>query len=128
MSEENVEAVRKGLSAYARGDIDGFLESLDPDVVWDPAEEPPMTGREAVRAYLQRWESAWDKVEAKAEEIVDAGDRVLVTVRFKGRGRGSGIEVSARSHQVSTLRNGKTVRWEEFGERVSALEAAGLAG
>ncbi len=126
MSQENVEIVRKAFQAYARGDLGEMLANLDPDITWSPAEEAPTHGPNAVRAYLERWESAWEELETTPEEFIDAGDRVFVTVHFRGRGRESGIEVEARSHQVYVLRNGKTVRMDEFTERSEALRAAGL--
>ena len=49
------------------------------------------------------------EIEATAEEFIDAGDRVVVSAYFKGRGRGSGIEVAARFYDVYTLRDGKVV-------------------
>jgi ketosteroid isomerase-like protein len=56
------------------------------------------------------------------------GDRVLVTVRFRARGRGSGIAVGARLYDLFTLRKGKIVRMDQFSERSEALEAAGRRG
>lgn len=122
-----MEVVRKGFEAYGRGDLDGVLANVDPDVIWNPAEETATQGLDAVRAYLERWASVWEELETTAEEFIDAGDRVLVTVHFRGRGRGSGIEVEARSYHVHRLRNGKTVRWDEFTDRSEALDAAGLS-
>jgi ketosteroid isomerase-like protein len=37
MSQENVEAFKRGLDAYNRRDLDALLETLDPDVEWHPA-------------------------------------------------------------------------------------------
>jgi hypothetical protein len=34
MSQENVEAFRRGARAYDRRDIDALLDELDPDVEW----------------------------------------------------------------------------------------------
>jgi ketosteroid isomerase-like protein len=45
---------------------------------------------------------------------------------FRARGRGGGVEVRARLHEVYTMRNRKILRVDEFGERAHALEAAGL--
>jgi ketosteroid isomerase-like protein len=47
-------------------------------------------------------------------------------ILFRGRGRGSGVEVEARFYEVYTVRDGRTVRWEEFSDRAEALKAAGL--
>jgi ketosteroid isomerase-like protein len=51
---------------------------------------------------------------------------VVVRAYFRGRGRGSGLEVDARFYELYTLRGGKIVRQDEFTELEEALEAAGL--
>ena len=119
--------VRRAVEAYRRGDVDAALADVHPEVAWNPFEEAPMHGVEAVRAYLTRWESDWEELETTPEEFIDAGDQVVAVVHFRGRGRGSGIEVDARSYSVHTVRDGKTVAMEEFLERDEALEAAGLS-
>jgi ketosteroid isomerase-like protein len=123
MSEENVEIVRRFLS----GDVDEALPYADPAIVWNPIEELPTQGHDAVRASLVRWKAEWDDYEVLPEEYVDMGDRVVVTVRLRGRGRGSGVEIDARFYDVYTLRDGKIIRMDQFTERGQALEAAGLA-
>ena len=60
------------------------------------------------------------------EEFVDVGDRVLVTIRMRGRGRETGIEVEARLYDVYTLRGGLIVRMDEYADRAEALAAVGL--
>jgi ketosteroid isomerase-like protein len=65
-------------------------------------------------------------LETTPEELIDAGDQIVAVIHFRGRGRASGIEVDARSYSVYTVRNGKTVRMEEFIEREEALEAVRL--
>jgi ketosteroid isomerase-like protein len=125
VSRENVEVVRRGFEAYGRGE--DFPAIFDPGIVWNPAEEEAMQGLDAVRAYMQRWESSWERLEMAPEEFIDAGDRVLVTVHFSGRGRETGIEVDARLYEVYTLDRGKVVRMDEFTERSEALQAAGLS-
>jgi ketosteroid isomerase-like protein len=122
-----VEIVRRGFEAYVRRDLSAALAIYDADIVFNPAEEAPMQGRDAVLAYIQRWEEPWEGYEVDAEEFIDAGDRVVVTVHFKGRGRESGIEVDARSHEVYALRDGKVVRMDEYTDRAEALEAAGIS-
>jgi ketosteroid isomerase-like protein len=126
MSQENVEKVSRAFEAYVRGDLDEVLAGLDADVVYKPAQEAPVHGRDAVRASWERWEADWDEVEMTSEEIIDAGDHVIQAILFRGRGRGSGIEVEGRFFQVYTVRDGTIVRWEEFSERSEALAAAGL--
>jgi ketosteroid isomerase-like protein len=122
MSHENVEIVRR----FLVGDFDEALMYVDPDIVWNPVEESSAQGHDAVRASTARWKSEWDDYELTPEEFADAGDHVVATVRFRARGRGSGIEVDARLYDVFTLRHGKIVRMDQFTERSEALEAVGL--
>ena len=121
MSHESVEIVRRFLIA----DVDEALTYADPGIVWNPIEELPTQGHDAVRASLARWKAEWDDYELMPEEFVDKGDRVVVTVRLRGRGRGSGVDVDARFYDVYTLRDRKIVRMDQFTERSEALEAIG---
>ena len=126
MSQENVEIVQRAFASYMNGDVATAVAHHADDVVFNPAEEPLMQGRDAVLAYIERWEEPWEDLETEAEEFIDAGNRVVVTIHYKGRGKGSGIEIDARSHQVHTMRDGKLVRMDEYLDRDKALEAAGL--
>jgi ketosteroid isomerase-like protein len=123
MSQENVEIVRRFLAA----DVDEAMPYADPGIVWNPIEELPTQGHEAVRASLDHWKAEWEDYEVVPEEFVDIGDQVVVTVRLRGRGRGSGVQIDARFYDVYTLRDGKIVRMDQFTDRSEALEAAGLA-
>jgi len=119
MSQENVEIVRRFLNV----DVDEALTYADPGIVWNPVEELPTLGHDAVRVSLAHWKAEWDDYKLMPGEFVDMGDRVVVTVHLRGRGRGSGVEIDARFYDVYTLRDGKIVRMDQFTERSEALEA-----
>ena len=93
----------------------------------NPLEEGPSYGLDAIRDNIEHWKGAWEELEVTAEEFIDAGDRVLVTLHHRGRGRGSGIEVDARFYELDAVSAGKVVRVDEYAERSEALEAAGLS-
>ena len=122
MSEQNVEIVRRFLAA----EMDEALALADPGIVWNPIEESPEQGHDAVRASAVRWKSEWDDYELVPEDFADMGDCVLATVRLRGRGRGSGVEVDARFYDLYTLSDGKIIRMDQFAEESEALEAVGL--
>ena len=128
MSQENVEVVRRAFAyeVYGRGDRAEAEAIFDPYVVMKPTEEGPSYGLDAVRDNFEHWREAWDELEVRVEEVIDAGDRVLLTAHHRGRGQGSGVEVDTRFYEVYMLRDGKVVRVDEFSERAEALEAAGL--
>jgi ketosteroid isomerase-like protein len=127
MSQENVEIVRRFFEDYRRGDFDTALECLAPDVVYKVTQEAPAHGPEAVRAIWERWEGAWEDLETVDEDYVDAGDQVVVTVRYSGRGAGSGVEFDQKSFEVYELRDGRCVRKTEYADRAEALAAAGVS-
>ena len=127
MSQENVEAVRRSIKAYRRGDYAGASAYLAPDVVWSVGQERPAHGPAAVREMWKRWDDEWDELDTVIEEVIDGGDKVLVAVRYRGRGRVSGVEVNDRQYEVQTFRDGLCVRKVDFRERADALEAAGLS-
>ena len=123
-----MKVVRRIFETYIAGDLEKALADADPEIVWNPIEEAPKQGHAAVRENLRRWETDWEDLRTVPEEFLDAGDRVLVTVHFAGRGRGSGIEVDTRLYEVWTIHDGKAVRMDEFTERAKALEAARMSG
>ena len=122
-----MELVRRAFADYAREGVRLDRGHLAPDVVWNPADEPPQHGPQAVAEYMARWEREWQDLHTSAEGFVGAGDRVLVTVRFSGRGRLSGAQVEARTYEVYTVRDAQIIRMDEFTDRSAALEAAGLS-
>jgi ketosteroid isomerase-like protein len=129
MSEENVEVVRKAIDYeyYGVGDRAEAEAIFDPQVVLNPIDEAASSGFDAMRADMARWASAFDELKVTVEEIIDAGDQVLVVAYHQGRGRESGVEVDTRFYEVYTLREGKVSRVDEYIERDDALIAAGLS-
>jgi ketosteroid isomerase-like protein len=128
MSQENVEVVRKAIAYeyYGVGDRAEAEAIFDPQVVLNPIDEGPSSGFDAMRADMERWASAFDELKVTVEEIIDAGDQVVVVAHHQGRGRQSGVEVDTRFYELYTLREGKVARMDEYTERAEALEAAGL--
>jgi hypothetical protein len=44
-----------------------------------------------------RWDGDWEKLETVAEELIDAWESVVACIRYRGRGRVSGVEVNSRA-------------------------------
>ena len=128
MSQENVEVVRRAIAYeyYGVGDRAEAEAIFDPQVVMNPSDEAASYGFAAMRADFERWASAFDELEVTVEEIIDAGDQVVMVAQHKGRGHASGVEVDMRLYEVYTLREGKVSRVDEYIERAEALKAVGL--
>ena len=132
MSRENVEIVRRQTEAYARGDWEEAMSFFDPDVVYDITRNSAgggvFHGLQGVWRGFAEWIGSWEEYRTEVLEVIDAGeDKVVVTTRQTGKGRGSGIEVEMANGVVNTLRNGKVIRMDVFPSRAEALEAVGLS-
>jgi ketosteroid isomerase-like protein len=131
MSRENVEIVRRSFDAFARDGIDGLLRYLDPGIEWTTTgaflEADTYRGPEDVRRYLGSLLDEFEDVRNEPEELIDAGDQIVASVRISGRGKQSGAAVDLTMTQVCLLREGRIVRIQNYMSRSEALEAAGLS-
>jgi ketosteroid isomerase-like protein len=129
MSQENVEIVRRAYAVFD-ADLDRLLALLNRAVEWvspsDAIEPGVRRGHQGVRDAFAATAMAWDEPTHTAEAFLDAENRVLVTVTFRGHGRGSGMEAERPEFHVWTLRNGLVVRFQWFYQRDQALEVAGV--
>jgi ketosteroid isomerase-like protein len=130
MSEENVEIVSHLVEHWERGDWGGGRELFDDtcEVVFSTSGFPDARAYGVGRDALDAWIAFTDSFEAfgtEVDQIIEAGDRVVILARIWGRGRVSGADVKAKVGAVLTLRDRKVVRYE-LTDRTQALEAAGL--
>ena len=138
MSQENVERARRAYAAlkdaYRSGDVNDLLPIAEE--MWDPAivlrtadtfvESGEWHGYEGLLRFTSDQMQAFERMWIEPEEFIDAGDVVVVPVRFGGRARHTGIDVEFSYVHVLTVQNGKTVRIDVYESKAQALEAAGL--
>jgi uncharacterized protein len=130
MSQENVEIVRRLWEAWERRDTEAVLGLYDPAIVWESGGTGlggSYRGHEGVRQYFREWLETFEGYDSKAETFIDAGDKVVVGSRVRGRGKASGVEVGMPGWQVYKVRNGLVIRVDFFQTEAEALEAAGLS-
>ena len=130
MSAENVETVKRAMAAYEADDLDTQLEILDPDVELIEWPESPdqrtYRGHEGALRAAESWAEAWEWIRVDVDELLDAGDKVVVCGRTFGKGKGSSVEVAIDTFNVYTVRDGKVKSIEFFTMEEPALRAAGL--
>jgi ketosteroid isomerase-like protein len=134
MSQENVEALKRGVDAANRRDIESFLETLDPEVEWHPGlaallegEATVYRGREEVREMFQDYFEAFADLRFEISEIRDLGDRILAVGEMRGRGTESGVEIESPWAYLIQVRNGKATHVRTYLDPKEAFEAAGLS-
>ena len=127
MSRENVEIVRRAFEAWNAGDPEAAIELLDPDIEWRlPPNFPDAEswrGRDAVVAGLTTVTESWDEFRVEVQELIDAGDRVVALVRFRGRAAITGLDLGGVSvdGQVWTVRDGKAIHVQMYNGSSDAL-------
>jgi ketosteroid isomerase-like protein len=130
MSQANVEIVRGFYEAFAREEFP--VEVIDPEVEYvNPSgavEEGTRHGVAAFREAVEQVFEGWATWNMEPEQFMAVGNQVAVVVRYRARGRSSGLELEGRESALLTLREGKVVRYEWFHEATDALRAAESRG
>jgi ketosteroid isomerase-like protein len=107
-----------------------MLSFLHPELEWKP-----LFSTQTYRGHLggaQAWDEFLEAAEsysiALADTIEAGDDRVIAVVDGTLKGKGSGIELSARMCTVMTISDGLIRLAQDYLDLDSALEAVGLAG
>jgi ketosteroid isomerase-like protein len=132
MSQENVELVRRAYEAWNVGNFDAASELLSPEMEWQMPPNLPESDTWRSKAEVQRgledFMQSWKELRAEVQDLIDAGDRVVALVRFRGRSAVTELELQGVSVDAAvwTVRDGKLAKVEMYGGTEAALEAVGL--
>ncbi len=130
MSLENVEVVRHIYRAWMKDGSPVASGLLDPEIEWvnspDAVEPGTRRGIDAFASAVESVSDTFEGARVDIDEMLDAGDKVVVLATLHGRGRGSGADVERRQGYIWTLFDGKATRFEWFNSADEALRAAGL--
>ena len=131
MSLENAKVVRAAYEAVNRGDLDAAIVDIAPDCVYVASGVVPgaagvFQGPEGVKRFVGWLWEEFDDPRAEIDDLIEAGDHVVVSAAIRARGKRSGVETRWNTWQLWTCRDGMLVRGQGFTSREEALEAAGL--
>jgi ketosteroid isomerase-like protein len=127
----DVEFLRDGYAALARGDMDAFTalarERLAPGFefhhIWDGRV---FKGFEGTMEWISDTRETWDDYSQHVAEIVEVGDAVVVVLELSARGGGSGVPVAQELAVVWRFEDGMAVEARSYTSREVALAAAGV--
>jgi ketosteroid isomerase-like protein len=123
MTSANVELVRRGYEAIARGDLDAVREMLDPAVKWHGGDENApgaCHGSDEALAFMATARRRGGGPIAKLVDVIDLGEQVVVVFRPPGASEG---ETALRAN-LTTIRDGKVVEMVAHESPEAALAAA----
>jgi ketosteroid isomerase-like protein len=132
VNERHRELVTRAYEAINRGDVEAALESLDPamELVTSGAfldEGTVYRGPQGVLEFFAMLQEAFDDISYELGEMIEPDPgRVLVLLRIRGHGKGSGLDVDRETAHIWTIRDLKCIRLEAFSDAESGRAAAGL--
>ena len=132
MASANVDLVRSIYAAWGRGNFSA-TEWVYPEIEFVMVGGPSpgtWTGLAGMAEATHEFLSAWEDLRAEAEEYREIdGERVLVLIHHRGRGKTSGLELGQMQTKNAALfhvRDGKVIRFVAYWDRDRALADLGL--
>ena len=134
MSQENVEAFKRGVEAGTRYDAEALIAEMNPDVEWHAGLLASLAGERAavvkghdgIRDLIRDFEEVFAESEMDFPDIRDLGDRVVALGVFRNRGKASGAMPESPIAYVAEFKDGKITHLQTYLDHRQALEAAGL--
>ena len=130
MSSSNVELVRSLTDAWNQsGDpgLDAYHEDAEFDFgAWGFDFSGSFRGRDVIDRMVGEVKETWEEIKVEPGDLIDAGDKVVLSGRFSLRQRGTGLLVRDSGSLVYSLIEGKIARVELYRDHQQALEAAGM--
>jgi ketosteroid isomerase-like protein len=128
----NHELLLAGYDAWNRDDLAAYLELLHPDVHIStagvfPDLAPEYIGREHAVTFWRQMHEPWESFRIDVTHVEDEGDGAIASIRFRGRGADSGVEVDMRFGMSMRVCDGLGIQFLNrltFDEARTAVRAA----
>jgi ketosteroid isomerase-like protein len=129
VARSNVDLVRQGFEALNQGGVEALVRFVHPEfeVTTPPglaAEPDTYIGPQGVRRYFESFYEAMDRVAFEPKRFIAVGERVVVPMTLRARGRSTGIETAQEIVQVWELADDKAIRVSVHATLEEAMERA----
>jgi len=131
MSQENVHVVRSIYEAVGRGDVPAVLATFDPNIEWIAAENNPNGAgspfhgvNEVLEKVFIPLGTQWDGFTITTDELLDAGDKVVMLGTYHGVFKPTGKRIHAQVAHIWTIADGKVTQWRQYTDTYQLTEAA----
>jgi ketosteroid isomerase-like protein len=130
---DNVGLLKNLYAAFGRGEIPTVLGGMSPDIRWHQAESnpympsgEPWVGPDAVLNNLfMRLGAEWDGFTVHPKTFHDAGNSVVVEVRYTGRYKATGKSMDAQACHVWDVKDGKVTRFQQYVDTAKVQDVMG---
>ncbi|HYZ91937.1 MAG TPA: nuclear transport factor 2 family protein [Actinomycetota bacterium] len=115
----NVQRLRDGYAAFARGDLDTVKELWTDDVVWHVGGQSPLAGDykgqdEIIAFFGKTFEQTGGTLQIDLHDVLGNDEHAVALVTLKAKRDGKSLEMNAV--HVFELRDGKTAEFWAFNE------------
>jgi ketosteroid isomerase-like protein len=129
VSEHDVESLRRIYNAFSRWDVEELVGDLAHDVEWSLPDTLPWGGtrhgHDGVLAFVSvsndHVEGRW----ADPDDFLDAGDRLIVQGRMRGRAKTSGRGYEVDFVHIWTMTDGVASRMRAYFDTAPIMAALG---
>lgn len=128
-SNQELNIVKDIYAAINRNDIPGALKYFAPDGAHIEFEGTPMGGTYRgmeLKPHFEKARGTWAEGSCQPEELVVAGDKILVTAYVRVRLKDQKDWLEGHVADVFTFRDGKVIEMRTFGEPQAARKWAGV--
>jgi uncharacterized protein len=124
----NIEVVKELYRAFREQDYDAFVSITTEDIEWIQNEGFPggatYNGASAViEGVFKANNDKWEGFAYHIEDILDAGNSIVVIGKYSGRNRISRKPMSAAAAHIYDLREGKVCRFRMFADTKTIWDA-----
>ena len=127
----NMDAVRNIYAAFAAGDIPALLELFDPAIEWVAAENSPLADRSPYRGLNQVVEGVLTRIglefpglAIQIDELLDAGNKVVMLGRYHAVRKATGKEFHAQVAHVWTIAGGRASKFQQYLDTYQVAQTA----
>ena len=128
-TQENKQLAINGYQMFLKGNIEGILDMCTDDVEWTSVDLPGVPfagafhGKTGVMDFFQKLSSAVEFLDYQPHTFIADEDKVAVSGVSTARVRATGATYDDIWVHIFTMKNGKTVRFEQFHNTAAAVAA-----
>ena len=129
----NVNLMKDLYAAFGSGDMPTVLGAMSPDIKWHEAESNPYmpsgkawVGPDAILDNLfVKLGAEWEGFSVHPKSFHDAGDSVIVEVRYGGKYLATGKSMDTQACHVWDIKGGKVTRFQQYADTAKLQDVMG---
>lgn len=128
-TQENKQLAINGYQMFLKGDIQGILDMCTDDIEWTAADLPSIPfagtfhGKAGVMDFFKKLGETVEFLDYQPQSFIADEDKVAVSGVSTVRVRATGATYDDHWVHIFTMKNGKTMRFEQFHNTAAAVAA-----